>query len=180
MGVLAYFITFHTYGSWLHGRDKGSVDDEHSKPGLPLLPPNQERERWEENRLKHPPVELDAERRFVVDQTIKEVCEHRQWPLHALNVRTTHVHAVVSSDHKPERVMNDFKAYCTRRMRETGVFPANRDAWSYHGSTRWIDTQESFTQAVDYVTNQQGAPLARAEPSGWSTIARKQNHEPRA
>ena len=30
---LAYFITFHTYGSWLHGAVSGSVDDEHNRPG---------------------------------------------------------------------------------------------------------------------------------------------------
>jgi hypothetical protein len=25
-GPLAYFITFHCYGAWLHGRDRRSVD----------------------------------------------------------------------------------------------------------------------------------------------------------
>ena len=64
------------------------------------------------------PVELDAPRRYVVCATIGEVCDHRRWRLCALHVRTTHVHAVVCAPHTPERVMNDFKAYATRRMRD--------------------------------------------------------------
>jgi hypothetical protein len=34
---LAYFITFSTYGSWLHGEEKGSVDRAHNLPGTPYL-----------------------------------------------------------------------------------------------------------------------------------------------
>src|SRR5262245_15497751 len=110
MPVLAYFITYHTYGTWLHGRDIGSVDKDHNVPGTPYLPPDPKRERREFATLKHPPVELCASRRFIVDATIREVCQHRKWLLRAVHVRTTHVHAVVSAHHTAERVMNDFKA----------------------------------------------------------------------
>ena len=29
-GILAYFSTFRTYGTWLHGDDRGSTDRSHS------------------------------------------------------------------------------------------------------------------------------------------------------
>jgi hypothetical protein len=29
---LAYFITFTTYGTWLHGNGAGSVDPAHNQP----------------------------------------------------------------------------------------------------------------------------------------------------
>src|SRR6266478_1713782 len=35
---VAYFITFTTYGTWLHGRAPGSVDREHNQPGTAFLP----------------------------------------------------------------------------------------------------------------------------------------------
>ena len=39
--ALAYFITFSTYGTWLHGttKGKGSVDREHNQHGCPSLRP---------------------------------------------------------------------------------------------------------------------------------------------
>ena len=41
---LAYFITFTTYGTHLHGSAKGSVDLEHNIYGTPLVERNLERE----------------------------------------------------------------------------------------------------------------------------------------
>ena len=40
----AYFITYHTYGTWLHGTERGSVDRRRSIPGTPVLDPNQRRD----------------------------------------------------------------------------------------------------------------------------------------
>src|ERR1019366_10599368 len=45
MAPLAFFITFTTYGTWLHGRAPGSVDRQHNIPDTPFLPPDRERER---------------------------------------------------------------------------------------------------------------------------------------
>lgn len=120
--ALGYLITFHTYGSWLHGTERGSVDRAHNIPGTDALPPDAERERAEFQRLKQQPVELDARQRASVEKTIEEVCAHRGWQLHAVNVRTNHVHVVVSARPAPEKVMNDFKSYCTRRL---GRVPAS-------------------------------------------------------
>ncbi|HYE61877.1 MAG TPA: transposase [Phycisphaerales bacterium] len=167
MPVLAYFITFHTYGSWLHGRDRGSVDRDHNRPGTPMLPPDALREAAEFAELKHPPIELCAERRYVVHHTIEEVCAYRKWILKVHHVRSTHVHVVVSAGTTPERVMNDLKGYSTRRMREVGVYAMDISPWSYHGSTRYIDSEESLVRAIKYVRDEQGSPLEMARPLGW-------------
>ena len=41
-GPMGYLITFNTYGTWLHGDARGSVD-RHGKniPGTPVIPANQ-------------------------------------------------------------------------------------------------------------------------------------------
>jgi hypothetical protein len=37
---LAYLITFNTYGSWLHGDRRGSVDRFHNRYGTPRVGAN--------------------------------------------------------------------------------------------------------------------------------------------
>jgi len=79
---MPYFITFHTYATWLHGHPRGSVDRLHNIPGTPLLPADAQREA-REARLAELPASLDAPMRRVVDQTIREVAVHGSWILHA-------------------------------------------------------------------------------------------------
>ena len=49
---LAYLITFHTYGSWLHGDAKGSVDREHSRYGGAFAPSDADRLVAMKSRMK--------------------------------------------------------------------------------------------------------------------------------
>ena len=96
---------------------------------------------------------------MVVEATIHEVASHRGWAVLALNVRTNHVHVIVSADTTPERVMNDFKSYATRRMRERGLLPESVKVWTRHGSTRYLWDDESIFAAGRYVAEGQGADL---------------------
>ena len=114
--VLAYFITYHTYGTWLHGDERGSVDRKHNRLDTERLPPNAARECSARHRLKSDPVVLKTRQRQVVEATIREEAAHRGWFIHALTVRTNHVHVVVTANATPEKVMNDFKSWATRMM----------------------------------------------------------------
>lgn len=156
---LAYFISFRCYGTWLHGDYRGSVDRSHNTYGTAFLSLDEEREYEEFTRLKHSLVKLDETRRPIVEKTVREVCQHRDWLLQAINVRTNHVHTVVVADRKPEAVMDTFKAYATRRMTEAGVWQRGQKPWSRHGSTRWLWTERSVERAIDYVLNCQGDEL---------------------
>ena len=93
---LAYLITFRTYGTWLHGDERTSVDRYHNAYGTARIPHRKARLDYNKSIMKGHPVLLDAERRKATDDAIREVCEHREWRLRALNVRTNHVHIVVS------------------------------------------------------------------------------------
>ncbi len=157
---LAYFITFVCYGTWLHGDERGSVDREHNLPGTPYLPPDAERVRAEQELMDQPPYELDDRRREVVLKTIQEVCAHRGWSLLAAHARSKHVHVVVQAVAKPEKVMNDFKAYASRRLTEAGLDDRDRKRWARHGSTRYLWKQEHVEAAIRYVVHEQGQPMA--------------------
>lgn len=156
-GPLAYFITFHTYGTWLHGDDRGSMDREHNEPGTPCLPPDEQRRRRAAAALRHAPVILGSHARAVVERTILEVAEHRGWTVHALAVRSNHVHVLVSAPDRPEPVMNAFKSWSTRRLVEAGLLPPQAPAWVRHGSTVYLWKPLELRAACKYVAYGQGA-----------------------
>jgi REP element-mobilizing transposase RayT len=153
---LAYLITIRTYGTWLHGDERGSVDRRlYNKYGTPKIAHNERLVRAEEAQLEHPPVTLTEAQRAVVERAIREVCAHRGYQLLAVNARTNHVHTVVAATCKPEPVMNAFKAYATRHLREAGLLPLDVRPWSRHGSNPYLWTPEQVDRAIDYVINGQ-------------------------
>ena len=157
--ALAYFITFHTYGTWMHGSEQGSVDHLHNQFGQPTLDPDPGREQAESAHARQDALLLDTPRRLAVDASIREVCEHRHWTLHELNVRSNHVHVVVSAPVPPERVMGDFKSYATRRLRSDGFVKESDKVWTRHGSTRYLWKPDALVDACNYVRDAQGGDL---------------------
>jgi REP element-mobilizing transposase RayT len=157
---LAYLIPFGAYGTWLHGDERGSVDRQHAAYETDLLRPNADREQQARGRMVAPPFVLDDLARTIVVQTIREVCEYRRWPLHAAHVRTNHVHVVVTASNvKPEKALNDFKAYASRALNRAR-HSVNADRWRRHGSTRYLWTEEQVAGAIRYVLEGQGEPMA--------------------
>ena len=74
---LAYFITFRTYGTWLHGDERGSVDLSHNVYGTPMLPANKPRKSYERSLLACRPV-LGLRQRAAVEKGIRETCKIRK------------------------------------------------------------------------------------------------------
>jgi REP element-mobilizing transposase RayT len=157
---LAYFITFHCYGTWLQGHEAGSVDRDHNEPGTAFLPPSPEARFLHRQRMDQPPYHLDAARRGLVLRAIQEVCAYRGWRLRAAHVRSNHVHVVVTADGPPEKAMNDFKAYASRALNAAGLDERGRERWARHGSTRYLNDEAAVVAGVDYVVRGQGEPMA--------------------
>src|SRR5262249_3272077 len=101
-------------------------------------------------------VLLAKRQRRVIEVAIREVCENRKYSLYALSVRTNHVHVVVGSTRQPESVMNGFKSYATRRLRESHLLQHDLRPWRRHGSTRYLWTEEQVANAIEYVMFGQG------------------------
>lgn len=157
---LAYFISFRTYGSWLHGDARGSIDRFQNKYRSPYIPPNVKWNDQNTRRLKAPPVRLGAPQRTSIKAAIRETCEIRNWSLDAINVRTNHVHTVVSATNKkPEIVLNAFKANATRRLREDQLWTHPLSPWADKGSKRRLWNEKSVQRAIDYVLYGQGDDL---------------------
>lgn len=157
---MRYFITFACYGAHLHGEEAGSVDRRHNLFGSPVLEPDPQRAAAERHSMKQPPYELDGDSRAVVLETLAEVCCHRGWSLLAAHVRSNHVHVIVEAEVLPEKVMNDFKAYASRALNQLGRDESGQRRWARHGSTRWLWKDQDVREAIRYVVDQQGEPMA--------------------
>ena len=157
---LAYFITFSCYGTWLHGGKEISVDRNHNIPETEFLPFNQARHISVKKRMLETPYLLDEPQRQIVLNTIKEVCDYREWVLIAAHVRTNHVHLIVHAMLSPENIMNTIKAYSSRRLNESKLDGKRINRWTRHGSTRYLWHEEEVEATIQYVVCEQGSPMA--------------------
>jgi REP element-mobilizing transposase RayT len=148
---LGFFITWTVYGTFLQGdarwwrkRGKGH------QPPQPLL------EQWHRNRLKHDVILLMREQRAIVEVEIRSHCDRRAWKLWAVNARSNHVHVVVTApEYSGKTVRNQFKANCTRGLREWFAVFRERPVWSVGGDWECLNTEDDLAQAVTYVEDSQ-------------------------
>ena len=154
---LAYLITIRTFGTWLHGDDRHSVD-RHGKNiyGTPDIAPNPKLEEIMKDGLKQPAIILNELQRKVVETAITELCEQRKYHLQAINVRTNHAHAVVSAQVKPERIADAFKAFATKKLREEKFFENDLQIWSRGRSRPYLWKPRHVQLAIEYVLYGQG------------------------
>jgi hypothetical protein len=111
---LAYLITFRTYGTWLHGDIRGSVDRDNNVYGASRVEHEPARRAFEKALLGREPVILTADMRRCVEFAIRETCEKRDWRVIAVNVRTNHTHSVASTGLlNAASVLNALKANST-------------------------------------------------------------------
>jgi REP element-mobilizing transposase RayT len=157
---LAYFLTWTTYGTWLPGDNRGWV----AKPGQ-FQAPDEKLKRQARRLMTDTALTLDPEQRCLVETTIADHCRFRGWRLHAVNARTQHVHVVVTAPGRhPEVVLDQFKAWCTRRLKELeqSRHPANgairQNWWTQRGSKKWLNDRKSLEETIQYVREDQGDP----------------------
>jgi REP element-mobilizing transposase RayT len=156
---LAYFISFRAYGTWLHGDKRGSIDRFHNRYRAPYIQSSDKWQHYNEQRLRSEPLILKARHRKSIEAAIRETCNIRKWLLYAINVRTNHVHTVVSANRKAGLVLNAFKANATRQLREDGLWLYSFSPWADKGSKRRLWNEQSVARAIDYVLNGQGDDL---------------------
>ena len=154
---LAYLLTFRTFGTWLHGDVRWSVGRQARSPKESrFISPNMPLKEAMAAEMHQPPVLLKRAARKAVEIAIKEVCECRGYLLRASNARTNHVHAVVTAEVKPEKIINTFKGYSTRKLRNEGFYSPDLTIWARGRSRRYLWKPQFVTAAVDYVLYSQG------------------------
>lgn len=148
-GPIAYFITWTSYGTWLPGDERGW-----RRKGRGWQPGNELFRKMAAGELKETPFILSVDDRAIVEQTVRNHCEIRGWVPHAVQARTNHVHVVVAAPgYKPDTVRDQFKAWCTRKLKTT--HSARERFWTEGGSGRWINHENDLEASVNYVNEAQ-------------------------
>lgn len=148
---LAYFITFTTYGTWLHGDERGFVIE--GTPGIQRSNPALLKESQE--KMTQPPMTLSPEMRQCVERAIREYAAEKQWTVLALNVRYNHVHLVIRAvNFTPEQVMKGVKTRATTNLKVMQFADRERKIWSHHGSTKYVFDEDYLQNAVRYTEEQ--------------------------
>ncbi len=114
---LAYFVTWTTYGTWLPGDERGWC-----KRGSRVVEaPDSALQDAANHAMAEETVILTQAQRDLADAVIVKHCAIREWVLHARNVRSNHVHVVVSAaldggNSRPIQSMVQPKAIRTSRL----------------------------------------------------------------
>jgi REP element-mobilizing transposase RayT len=154
---LAFLITFRTYGTWLHGDEKGSVGrNGNNIYGTPLMPRNESLKTKMSGLARQSPFVLTPPMRLVVEEAIKNLCKRRGHIMYAVNARTNHVHSVVGAQTAPEKVAPDLKASATKMLREKGLIAADQIVWARGQSRRYLWKHRHLDAAIDYTLYSQG------------------------
>lgn len=158
--AIAYFLTWPTYGTWLPGDERGWNDYRH---GWQL--PNPQRVLEAEALMSEEACRLTSREREIVHAQVAETCFHRGWILHAVNCRSNHLHVVVSAKNvKPEKIRDDLKAWCTRRLKERSD-PTRLQWWAERGSQRFIFSENRLAEVIAYVLDAQDRKARDINPT---------------
>ena len=147
---IAYFLTWTTYGTWLPGDERGWHSTESRDPEQPV----RGYVIHSQYLMKETEFRLTPELRKTIHTCILDHCAFRTWTVHALNVRSNHIHIVLTAKRfRPEKIRDQLKSWCTRTLSAVGV---NRNRfWTQGGSCRWINQEDDLWAAISYVRDSQ-------------------------
>ncbi|HEX4588901.1 MAG TPA: hypothetical protein VH120_03170 [Gemmataceae bacterium] len=149
---IAYFITWTTYGTWLSGDQRGWI----KRGQWVVQPPDPELELRSRQAMTGDFIVLTPEQRAIVDQVVVDHCRIRNWVLHARNVRTNHVHLVLSAPVHPRVIREQLKAWASRRLSDAAALRGHgRDGrrrwWTEKGDIEWIRDEDNLERVIHYV-----------------------------
>jgi hypothetical protein len=161
MTLLAFHLTWGTYGTRLHGDGRPTVDRKHNQYGEPVL--GFDGHRWERETalLKFPPVYFDQRKMIAVESLLPEICQRGGWTHLAGAAGPDHVHEVLATPNDPKTVRRLLKRWLGQALSETfNDLPEAATWWAECGSIRWIFEEDGdcYGNAIDYVTRQRATP----------------------
>lgn len=168
MNLLAYHITWGTYGTRLHGDPRKTVDRLHNTYGDPVLTYDEHRWEREKSLLRFPPVIFTHPQMILIESLIPSICDRGGWIHRTSAAGPDHVHAVLTSPNDPKTIRKLLKRWLGQALSEHLNYPLPADAtwWAECGSTRWIFEEDGsyFGNATRYVTGQRATPEDERSP----------------
>ena len=167
-----WLLTWRTYGTWLPGqpgfvsefRDANGRKVLLNTPGEPCAEPSPALAAYAAAIMSEDAVLLNLAQADAVANQLRQTARYRRWQLLGLAVLPNHVHVVVGvpGDPDPERLLADFKAWCTRRL--NNGWQHRRHWWEQSGSRRKKNTPDAIRAAVEYVRDQPNPLVVWLDP----------------
>lgn len=161
-----WFLTWTCYGQWLPGDARGFVSNKFegektekrkNQVGSPYDSGRPALHTLAKGLMASPPVRLTREQAQAVREQMEETARIRGWNIEAGAVMQNHVHLLVRvpDDPPPEKLLRDFKSWTSKKLNTLFPAPNLRTWWTEGGSTRKIDSENSFQQCVTYILEQE-------------------------
>ena len=152
----AYFITFSTYGSWVHGDARGSVNRKQNKFDTPKIKPNAQYAKKMHERQKHKQFLLNETKRDTVLQSIVEATQYYNWYLYAAHVRSNHVHILLRTEESSKTVAPKIKSFATKLLKKHHADIPDQKFWTRGKCARCIWNPAFILPTKLYVIEGQG------------------------
>jgi len=145
MEIIAYMLTWTTYGSWLQGDRRGWVKDGR------VCRANSALEHSNRERMKASPVVLTKSQRISAAGAIMDEATKLKQQIHALAVCDNHVHLVVQSiDLSIGRVVSHYKNAVRLVLQEEGF---HGKLWTKGFDKRYCVKDNEIIAKIGYVKN---------------------------
>ena len=151
---LCYHITFGTYGTRLHGDDRGTVERAHNAFGEPIVGRDGEWQQVEASLLKFPPRMLTVEQRIAVEKIVPEICARGGWEHVDTAAAQDHVHNLVRAAAEGADVRKWLKRWLSQAMSARWPLLDGQVWWAECGSVKWVWTADYDERVKGYVRRQ--------------------------
>jgi REP element-mobilizing transposase RayT len=146
--IVAYMVTWTTYGSWLPGDERGYVKDGR------ILRSDARILRQNAKRQKHVTVRLNTKEREMIREVIIAEARRAKHKIEALVVYSNHVH-LLARPHRDsiEETTGRYKSLTTRALWENG---RKGRIWTKGFDKRYCFKEEDLERRVGYIENHKG------------------------
>ena len=130
---LAYLLTWTAYGTWLPGDNRGWQN----KLTKEIQTPNTKLYEHAQQKMIETTFYIPSSDRVVLEKEITAYCHSKSWFLHAISVRSNHIHILMSAkDIRPKIVCQRLKAISTIVLKRS--HKNRKRFWTEGCSTRFI------------------------------------------
>ena len=141
--MIAYMLTWTTYGTWLQGDGREYCKDGKTLQANPYLYHSNY------NSLKHKPVYLSESERVIVKQRISQEARRIGQHVYALTVQHNHVHLVLEkTEDTIESAVHRYKRTATYVLRQNSFVGK---VWTVGYDKRYCFNQSQLNTRVEYV-----------------------------
>ena len=156
---LAYHITFGTYGTRLHGDERGTVSRNQNRFGDPIIGKDIVWQRIERSQLKFAPVVLTEEQQEHVETAVPPICTRGNWEFHIAAGQPDHVHVLLTTPNEGKKVRKWLKRWLGEALSVVWPTVSNQTWWAEGGSVKTIWDHEYFANVFNYIHEQRTTPL---------------------